>query len=88
MVSVRVDLNRAETSELFLSGDSLLSWSVEGLLPSSGDESVPERSSMFVSEVAAQPEGLGIYYSNQTYAQRALALLRAQFAQAGIKEKV
>jgi hypothetical protein len=88
IVSVRVDLNRAETNELFLSGDSILSWPVEGLLPSSGEGSIPDRSSMFVSEVAAQPQGLAISYSDQTYAQRTLVLLRAQFAEAGIKEKV
>jgi hypothetical protein len=87
-VSVKVALNRAETNELFLSGDSILSWPVEGLLPSSEEASMPGRSSIFVSEVAAQPEGLLISYSDQTDAQHTLALLREQFAKAGINEKV
>ena len=87
-VSVKVNLSRAETNELFLAGDSLLSWPVEGLLPTSGDASIPERSGMFVSEVAAQPAGLVICYSDQAHAERTLALLRVQFAQAGIKEEV
>jgi hypothetical protein len=88
IVSVKVDLNRAETNELFLSGDSILSWPVEGLLPASAEGSIPERSSMFVSEVAAQPAGLVIRYSDQICAQHTLALLREQFAEAGIREKV
>jgi hypothetical protein len=87
-VSVRVNLDRAETNELFLSGDSMLSWPVEGLLPASGDEPIPERSGMFVSEIAAQSGGLVICYSGQAYAERAVALLRVQLAQAGIKQEV
>jgi hypothetical protein len=87
-VSVRVNLSRAETNDLFLSGDSMLSWPAEGLLPMSGDGSIPERSGMFVSEVAAQAGGLVICYAGQAHAERALGLLRAQFVQAGIKEEV
>jgi hypothetical protein len=87
-VSVRVSLSRAETNELFLAGDSMLSWPVEGLLPTSGDGSIPERSGMFVSEVAAHPAGHVICYSDQARAERTIALLRVQFAQAGIKEEV
>jgi hypothetical protein len=87
-VSVRVTLSRAETNELFLSGDSMVSWPSEGLLPMSEDVSIPERSGMFVSEIAAQAGGLVICYSDQADAERTLALLRAQFAQAGIHEEV
>lgn len=87
-MSVKVALSRAETNELFLSGDSILSWPAEGLLPMSADDSIPERSGMFVSEIAAQPEGLAICYSDQVHAERALGLLRAQFTQAGIREEV
>ncbi len=87
-VSVRINLSRAETNELFLSGDSMMSWPTEGLLPTSGNEAIPERSGMFVSEVAAQPTGLVICYADQTSAERTLALLRAQLAQAGINEEV
>jgi len=86
-VSVKVNLSRAETNELFLSGDSMLSWPVEGLVPVSGDGSIPERSGMFVSEVAAHPNGLVICYSDQGNAERTAGVLRAQFAQAGIREE-
>ena len=87
-VSVTVNLSRAETNELFLSGDSMLSWPTEGLLPMSADDPIPERSGMFVSEVATQPGGLAICYSDRVHAERALGLLRVQFSQAGIKEEV
>jgi hypothetical protein len=86
-VSVKVNLSRAETNELFLSGDSMLSWPVDGLLPTPGDDSKPERSGMFVSEVAAQPLGLVICYQDQAQAERTAALLRTQFDQIGIKEE-
>lgn len=87
-VSVRVTLSRAETNELFLSGDSMVSWPTEGLLPLVADDPIPERSGMFVSEIAAQAGGLAICYSDRAHADRALALLRAQFSQAGINEEV
>jgi hypothetical protein len=86
-VSVKVNLSRAETNELFLSGDSMLSWPVEGLLPTSGEDSKPERSGMFVSEVAAQPLGLVIRYRDQAQAELTAALLRTKLAQIGIKEE-
>lgn len=87
MVCVKISLSRAETSELFLSGDSMLSWPVEGLLPTSGEDAKPERSGMFVSEVAAQPLGLAIRYRDQTQAERTVAVLRSQLAKIGIKEE-
>jgi len=86
-VSLKVSLNRTETNELFLSGDSMLSWPLDGLLPSMGDDSRPERSGMFVSEVAAQPLGLTIRYAEQTQAERSAAMLRAQLKQIGISEE-
>jgi hypothetical protein len=86
-VLLKVNLTRAESNDLFLSGDSMVSWPVEGLQPTSGDDPRPERSGMFVSEVAARPRGLAISYREQTQAERAAALLRMQFAQIGIKEE-
>ncbi|OFV80450.1 MAG: hypothetical protein A2W26_09415 [Acidobacteria bacterium RBG_16_64_8] len=86
-VSLRVNLSRAETNELFLSGDSILSWPVDGVLSSEGDDPKPERSGMFVSEVAAQPLGLTIRYVERAQAERSAALLRAQLAQIGISEE-
>ncbi len=87
-VSVKVNLSRAETNDLFLAGDSMLSWPVEGLMASSDDGRMPERSSIFVSEIAAQPDGLQICYSDQAQAERTAALLKAQFSDAGIEEEV
>jgi hypothetical protein len=49
---------------------------------------MPERSSIFVSEIAALPSGLAILYGNQADAERAAALVQAQFAQAGIDKEV
>jgi hypothetical protein len=86
-VAVRVSLNRAETNDLFLLGDTILSWPTEGLLPTPEDDSKPERSGMFVSEVAARPLGLTIRYRDQAQAERTGALLRAQLTQIGIKEE-
>jgi hypothetical protein len=87
-VAVKVNLSRAETNDLFLSGDSMLSWPVDGLVPLSEDDPMPERSSIFVSEIAAQSSGLQICYSDQAHAERTAALLKAQFAQVGIEEEV
>jgi hypothetical protein len=86
-VSVKVNLNRSETNELFLSGDSMLSWPAEGLVPISAEASKLERSGMFVSEVAARPEGLVIRYGGQAQAEKAADLLRKQLAQIGIEEE-
>ena len=86
-VSVEVTLSREETNELFLSGDAMLSWPAEGLVATSADESKPERSGMFVSEVAAQPEGLVIRYGDQAQAEQTESLLHAQLLQIGIKEE-
>lgn len=86
-VALRVVLSRAETNDLFLSGDSMVSWPVDGLEVSGGGDPRLERSGMFVSEVAARPAGLTLKYREQTQAERAAAILRMQFAQIGIKEE-
>jgi hypothetical protein len=87
IVMVRVNLSRAEGNELFLSGDSMVSWPTEGLEASASGDSRLERSGMFVSEVAARPSGLGIRYQERAQAERAATLLRMQFAQIGIEEE-
>ncbi len=56
-LNVSVSLSRAETNDLFLAGDSMVSWPTDGLLPSSEGEAMPERSSIFVSEIAAAAFG-------------------------------
>ena len=86
-VSVRVSLSREETNELFLSGDSMLAWPSEGLVHTSDSEVVPERSGMFVSEVAAHDSGLVIRYDEKSQAEKAEALLRKQLEDAGIKQE-
>ena len=86
-VKLTVSLSRAESNDLFLSGDTMVSWPVEGLeAPAEGDLGL-ERSSMFVSEIAARHGGLGLRYREQEQAERTAAILRMQFAQIGIKEE-
>jgi hypothetical protein len=86
-VSVKVNLTRAESNDIFLSGDAMVSWPTEGLRPTGEADFGPERSGMFISEMAARPEGLKISYEERGQAERALALLRVQFAQTGIEEE-
>jgi hypothetical protein len=42
---------------------------------------------MFVSEVAAQPDGLVIRYGDQAQAEQTASLIRAQLTQIGIQEE-
>lgn len=84
---MKVSLSREETNELFLSGDSMVSWPTEGLVHTSDEEAIPERSGMFVSEVAAHDQGLVIRYGEQAEAERAMALVRSQLESAGVKEE-
>lgn len=86
-VSLTVGLTRAESNDLFLSGDSMVSWPVDGLEVPADDNLRLERSGMFVSEVAARHAGLALSYREQAQAERAAAILRMQFAQIGIKEE-
>jgi hypothetical protein len=83
-VVLKVKLSRAESNDLFLRGDSMVSWPAEGLEPAG--EPKFERTGLFVSEVSARPLGLMIRYREEAQAARAAALLRMQFAQMGIKE--
>lgn len=84
VLGLRANLTRAETNQLFLSGDSMVSWPDEGLVPD--EDRRLQRSAMFVSEVAARPQGLRIRYYEEAQAKRAAALLRLQFEQIGIRE--
>jgi hypothetical protein len=87
VVAVKVVLSRAESNELFLSGDSMVSWPVEGLEASGSADPRLERSGMFVSEMAARASGLVVRYRGQSEAERAAKLFRIQFAQIGIEEE-
>jgi hypothetical protein len=82
---LKAHLSRAESNELFLAGDAMVAWPVDGI--QSSEDPVLERSSIFVSEVAARPEGLRLRYREQAQAERAAAVLRIQFGQIGITEE-
>jgi hypothetical protein len=84
---LKVNLTRAESNDLFLSGDSMVSWPIEGLEVLSDGDPRLERSGIFVSEVAARSAGLRLRYREQAQAERTAALLRMQFAQIGIEEE-
>lgn len=84
-VVLQASLTRAESNDLFLSGDSMVSWPVEGL--ESTDDPRLERSSMFVSEIAARAGGLRIRYRERAQAERAATVLRIQLGQIGIEEE-
>jgi hypothetical protein len=84
-VVLKVHPSRAESNDLFLSGDAMVAWPVEGI--QLGEDLVLERSSIFVSEVAARPEGLRLRYRERAQAEHAAAVLRAQFGQIGIVEE-
>jgi hypothetical protein len=81
-VVLNLTLTRRESTDLFLSGDSMVSWPEEGLhwLPQSG----LERTAMFVSDLAARSEDLRLAYDTRARAERAAALLRIQMEQLGI----
>lgn len=81
-VVLTLTLTRKESMDLFLSGDSMISWPGEGLCPVA--ESGLERTAMFVSEVAARSEALRLAYDTRAGAERAAALLRMQLEHIGI----
>ena len=89
-LTLLVNLSRAESNALFLSGDSIVAWPAEGLErdPERGEVPAPERTSMFVSEVATHASGLRILYSQRAQVERAAALLREQMTRAEIQEEL
>jgi hypothetical protein len=97
VVTVKIGLTMAETSGLFLSGDTIISWP-EGDLRASGDtgsaglehldERTLTRTGMFVSELARLAHGLEIGYRQPAEAERAAQLVRLQLVRAGIEEGI
>ena len=84
-LGLSVGLTRAESAQVFMSGDSLLQWPVEGL---KAIGNLPlERTSIFISEAAAHSEGLELEYAECGQAERAGAILRKQLVEAGIDEE-
>lgn len=96
VVTVKVALSLPETSSLFLSGDSIVSWP-EGALPGGpdleqtgtreGGEAALVRTGMFVSELARLAQGLKIGYRQAVEAERAAQLIRLQLLRVGIEEE-
>lgn len=76
LVHLQVRLDRRETSELFLSGDTLISWPTEGLMVSGSGPM--DRSGMFLSEVVARGDGLELAYATEEAAGRAEKILAYQ----------
>lgn len=88
-LTLEVTLSRAESNALFLSGDSILSWPLEGLVHAEekGQSAGLERTSMFVSEVAARAPGLRLVYGQRPQAEQAADVLRAQLLRAELSEE-
>jgi hypothetical protein len=80
-----IRLSRAEATELFLAGDTMVTWPIEGLVE--GGDPGPERNSMFVSEIAARPTGLRIRYGEPSQVERAVVAVRARLAGACLGEE-
>ncbi|MHB0980319.1 MAG: hypothetical protein ACYC5Q_09685 [Thermoleophilia bacterium] len=71
-----VSIDRRETNDLFLAGDALVSWPAEGMR-TAGTGPI-ERSSMFLSEIVARPEGLRLIYDSEESADRTAKILEFQ----------
>lgn len=82
LVSLAVVLSRQESNDLFLSGDSMISWPTDGLL--GGEESLLSRTGIFASEVAARRTGLTLQYATREQAEKTAALLGLQLDRIGI----
>jgi hypothetical protein len=76
-VRLSVSLDRRETNELFLAGDTLIAWPTDGML-SSGGSGPFERSSAFLSEIAGRSEGLCLLFETENQAARVAAILTYQ----------
>jgi hypothetical protein len=94
-VIVKVTLSLTETNDLFLSGDTIISWPEGDLVAATGQEDgYPEgrdgglvRTGMFISELARLAHGLRIGYRQPMEAERAARLIRLQLMRADIKEE-
>ena len=82
---LHVRLSREEASDLFLAGDAMVAW------PSGrveGEDPGLERSSMFLSEIAARSAGLRIHYPDRFQVERAAIVVRARLSEAGLGEEL
>jgi len=81
-VVVRVALSRDEASRVFLSGDLMVFWPIEGL--EQNDALPVGRKSMFLSQIAASSTGLRLTYRGEQEARRAASLIKEQLSKAGL----
>lgn len=81
---LHVRLSRGEASDLFLAGDAMVAWPPGRV---EGEDPGLERSSMFLSEIAARPAGLRICYPERLQAERAATVVRARLSEAGLGEE-
>jgi hypothetical protein len=79
-------LSRAEANDLFLAGDAMVTWPIDGLVE--GGDIGPERSGMFISEIATRSRGLRIRYSERTQVERAVVSVKARLAEVGLGEEL
>jgi len=75
-VHLTVHLDRRETSDLFLAGDKLISWPTDRMR-SFGSGPI-DRSTMFLSEIVARPDGLSLVYEDAESARKAAGILEMQ----------
>jgi hypothetical protein len=85
-VRLSVSLDRAELNELFLAGDTLISWPTEGMLVLGGSHPI-ERSSMYLSEIAGRTAGLDLLFETENQAARVAAILTYQMKAAFPQER-
>jgi hypothetical protein len=76
-VQVKVRLSGRETSRLFVSGDTLIQLPLGGALPDTDGSPVP-RTSIFLSELAGNRDGLSRVFSGDEAADAFAAVVRAQ----------
>jgi hypothetical protein len=79
-VRLQVTLDGQETSRLFLLGDKLISWPVDGIRRTGGGPL--ERSTMFLSEIVARPGGLELVYEDEASAASSARVLAYQVERA------
>lgn len=77
VVRVKVRLSGRETSQLFVTGDTLLQLPLDGAVPDTDGSPVP-RTSIFLSELAGRRDGLTRTFADAAHAETFAAAVRAQ----------
>jgi hypothetical protein len=76
-VRVHVRLTGRETNKLFLMGDALIQLPMDDALPLPEDPPIPRRS-IFLSELAGEPDGLRCSFADDRAAERFALSMRTQ----------